>query len=213
MVTNTTNNPQPQWLFGGNPRVIEAQEKAGQQKLLKSDNLPRKSFHGDVKTIYEKMGILVLEGNNKADPFFYKVKLPIGWKIISTDHSMYTTLLDEKGRKRASIFYKAAFYDRDASISFNTRYNYEVITYSDETSEKYSDIYERKKHTPAFGRVLDEEKVIFETKHEMFPLDYKVVGHQKWWTEYDAFEKSKRQECIDWLNKNYPNWEDLFAYW
>lgn len=212
MIIDTTKNTRREWLFGGNPRAIEAQEKAGQQELTKSENLPRKSFRGDVKPIYEKMGILVLE-DTKSDPLFYNVKLPNGWKIVATEHSMWANLIDNLGHKRASIFYKAAFYDRDANISFNTRYNYEVITYSEEASEKYSNIYERTAHTPIFGRITNMENVIFETKQEIFNIDYKKVGHQKWWNEYETLKKSRGQECIDWLNKNYPNWEDLFAYW
>jgi hypothetical protein len=44
------------------------------------------------------------------------VSLPPGWKVVPTDHSMWSDLVDAKGEKRASIFYKAAFYDRDAFI-------------------------------------------------------------------------------------------------
>src|SRR6185436_8068032 len=49
-------------------------------------------------------------------------------KKIATDHSMYTDLVDDKGRVRASIFYKAAFYDRKADISFKRRFSIRVVT-------------------------------------------------------------------------------------
>ena len=45
------------------------------------------------------------------------VKLPAGWKKQATDHSMWSKLLDESGAVVASIFYKAAFYDRIAEMN------------------------------------------------------------------------------------------------
>lgn len=52
----------------------------------------------------------------EGDDLFMHATLPEGWEKRPTDHHMYSDLLDAQGRKRASIMYKAAFYDRDASI-------------------------------------------------------------------------------------------------
>ena len=57
-------------------------------------------------------------GPSKGDDLFTDVKLPQGWRIQPTNHSMWSDLLDEAGVKRAAIFYKAAFYDRSAFIRF-----------------------------------------------------------------------------------------------
>lgn len=44
------------------------------------------------------------------------VELPDGWKKVGTNHDMHSDLVDETGKVRASIFYKAAFYDRRADM-------------------------------------------------------------------------------------------------
>ena len=43
--------------------------------------------------------------------------MPNGWKKQATDHSMWSELIDDKGKVRATIFYKAAFYDQRAFLN------------------------------------------------------------------------------------------------
>ena len=101
----------PDYLFGGNPKAIEAQEARGQQELVKSSSLPTQGL-GDIA---DKLGIEVI-GQVSGDRLFSEVRLPPGWAVKATDHSMWSKLVDDQGVERASIFYKAAFYDRDAFI-------------------------------------------------------------------------------------------------
>jgi hypothetical protein len=116
MITDTTKKPHREWLGGGNPSAIEDQEAQGQKELVASSQLPRKlNPRSDAKEVYKKMGIKV--SDDTKDPLFYDVVLPTGWKIKATDHSMWSTLLDENSNEVGSIFYKAAFYDRDAFIN------------------------------------------------------------------------------------------------
>lgn len=123
-VINTATDPKPEWLMGGNPSAIEAQEAQGQRELTRSkqegivQQLPVKINSGgkNAKDEYEKMGIKVI-GKTKGDDQFYDVKLPVAWNINPTDHPMWSTLFDEHGKKRATIFYKAAFYDREAFVN------------------------------------------------------------------------------------------------
>lgn len=118
-ITNTSNNPNPQWLFGGNPNAIEQQEANGQLELIESSQLPRKSmpYGSDTKEEYAKRGIEIIS-ETEGDDLFFDVKLPKGWELKSTEHSMWNNLVDEKGNIIASIFYKAAFYDRSSFIRF-----------------------------------------------------------------------------------------------
>jgi len=210
-ITNTTKNPKREWLYGGNPGAIELQEKVGQMELSKSNQLPRKTNNSE-KSIYEKLGIKILErGNN--DPLFVEAILPEGWKILPTEHSLWSNLVDHLNRKRAMIFYKAAFYDRDAHISFNTRYKYGIITYLENDDEKYPDFYDKKNHITIFGRVLDGDKVIHETQRDIFVGKYDEKNKERWWKNYDNLEKSKREECKKWLDEKYPEWNNIFNYW
>jgi hypothetical protein len=122
----TSNTPNPEWLFGVNPNAIEAQEKAGQEQLTRSktegiiQQLPRKGnpyADVDVMEAYKKMGIEIV-GETKGDNLFLDVKLPKGWQLKATDHSMWNNLIDNNGKIVATIFYKAAFYDRESFINF-----------------------------------------------------------------------------------------------
>lgn len=90
------------------------QEAQGQSQLVASSVLPSKMDSRTRKALEDagvKFGELV-----DGDSLFIYAELPEGWRKEGTDHSMYSDLLDEKGRKRASIFYKAAFYDRSAHM-------------------------------------------------------------------------------------------------
>ena len=93
---------------------IEAQEARGQRELAASSQLPT-DMTGDVHAMLTEAGAVFWE-TGASDPLFQDVTLPEGWKIAPTDHSMWSDLVDAAGVKRASIFYKAAFYDRCAFI-------------------------------------------------------------------------------------------------
>ena len=71
--------------------------------------------HTAAQPIMEAWGIVFL-GPVPNDALFQYVTLPEGWHKQPTEHSMWSHLLDDKDRKRASIFYKAAFYDRSAQL-------------------------------------------------------------------------------------------------
>src|SRR6478672_11806248 len=103
------------------PGGIEAQEAQGQQQFVNSATLPIK-FNSGTQQELESMGVKYLERPSDPNALFCNVDLPSGWKVEPTDHSMWSKLIDEKGRERASICYKAAFYDRDAFLNVNPRY-------------------------------------------------------------------------------------------
>jgi hypothetical protein len=76
----------------------------------------------NIHEVMEMAGVKFGEQVEGDNLFLYAI-IPAGWKFKRTDHYMYQDLLDEKGRKRASQMYKAAFYDRDASIHAVPRYS------------------------------------------------------------------------------------------
>lgn len=117
MITNTSNKRREEWLFGGNPKAIEAQEQEGQEQLAASSQLPVKGMTPEAAA---KHGISIVK-LSEGDPLFLDVKLPDGWMIQPTSHHMWSDLLDASGDKVASIFYKAAFYDRSAFIRWEEK--------------------------------------------------------------------------------------------
>lgn len=104
----------PEWVMGGNPTAIHAQELRGQQELVNNTQLPV-SCPPSLKAQLEAAGV-VFGSETPGDSLFCMATLPNGWKKVATDQSMWSRLVDETGAVRASIFYKAAFYDRDAFL-------------------------------------------------------------------------------------------------
>ncbi len=94
---------------------IEDQERDGQKQLVNSDRLPTEISHG-TQADFEALGF-VFGDVDPDDPLFRQVTLPDGWVRRGSDHAMWSYIDDERGRERVAIFYKAAFYDRRASMS------------------------------------------------------------------------------------------------
>lgn len=98
---------------GDTDAIIGTQERAGQQQLVHSDRLPTE-LHSP-REEFEALGFAFGEPDPR-DPMFMLAALPGGWTREGSDHAMWSYLVDQLGRRRASIFYKAAFYDRSAHI-------------------------------------------------------------------------------------------------
>ncbi len=129
-----------------------AQESMGQRELARVEQMPVKLDGHDTGNgaidQYMKMGFIFKsddKGNilnsSRGDELFVDVQLPDGWKKVPTSHSMWTDLVDNNGMRRGTIFYKASFYDREAFINFNRRFNYSVITFLPE-DKKYKTVTE-----------------------------------------------------------------------
>ena len=195
-IENTEKTPNIEWLFGGNPNAIEAQEKQGQEQLEKSMQLPKNLGYGQLaKDVYESLGFVVI-GESKGDSLFLDVQMPEGWSKKATDHSMWTDLFDYSGSKRASIFYKAAFYDRDAFIRFANRY--EVHSNYDKNEEG--------------GLLKDGNKVmmsycVFDNKEQKA-----LFSVPKEFMNYDE-EREARDKCKEYLEANFPDKDNVVAYW
>lgn len=197
-VTNTKNIPPrdilaESMIFGGS-QTIERMEARGQQELCESSQLPA-DVRGGVTTL-ESLGIKVI-GLTEGDPIFLDVVLPNGWSVKPTDHSMWTKLVDSKGRERAMIFYKAASYDRSAHMRFTTRFNVR------EDEVKDWEEYRRCPTRQLFVVDSDGSKVVSGPI-----VDYVAEGIKEW----EATDRSCAA-CNEWLNQKYPDWENPAAYW
>jgi hypothetical protein len=93
---------------------IERMEKDGQTQLVDSDVLPTEMEAWEKEKL-ESLGVEFL-GVVPEDEIFTYVKLPVGWKKVSAEHDMWSTLVDETGKEIAGMFYKAAFYDRSSYL-------------------------------------------------------------------------------------------------
>ena len=89
---------------------IVASEKAGRDALIASAQLPKEGNWDLLKS----WGLKI---TGEAGDLFFEVELPPGWSKQATSHDMNSWLVDDKGRRRANIFYKAAYYDTKAEIT------------------------------------------------------------------------------------------------
>lgn len=87
--------------------------KAGQIEQSFKETLPIEGTSGESRAAFEALGFVF---GVPADDLFVNVTFPKGWRKQPTYRDMWTNVLDEKGTVQASIFYKAAFYDRRAFV-------------------------------------------------------------------------------------------------
>lgn len=178
--------------------VIERSEKRGQTALVSSEVLPRICNVGYREEL-KQMGIVF---GDYADDMFIYATLPEGWKKEATDHSMWSKLFDDQGRERASIFYKAAFYDRSAFITVSRRFNYSCVPVGG-----WENVNHRTEEWT--GVVLDSEKVIWRTE-PIEPQPSSVDGGLlDWYKKKDDLANQAKA----WLDENYSDWENRLAYW
>lgn len=113
MIENTRNRDPLLNLIGimaeGQSDYITGMESAGQHQLVNSDMLPTEAPWDRLEELGFIRGEVV-----QGDDLFTHCTLPDGWRRAGTDHAMHSDILDERGVKRVSVFYKAAFYDRRA---------------------------------------------------------------------------------------------------
>ena len=172
---------------GDSTGAVLRQKARGQAELQSSDTLPR-----DCNVSRPDLQAVGFQFGADVDDLFVSVTLPAGWKKVPTKSSYWTDLVDEKGRKRADIFYKAAFYDRVAHIRFSMRYFYHDEPVGGWGQDNYRKL-------PFHYTVCDGKKILWESPH--FARE-----------DYAAGELYKKQ-ASDFINENYPDWKNPLAYW
>jgi hypothetical protein len=123
----------------GQTGYIEGMEAAGQRQFVASTVMPTECDEKELDALGFKLGDPV-----GGDGLFRHATLPQGWSKQGSDHSMWSDIVDEHGRRRVAIFYKAAFYDRRAFASVDTLYSY----LSDVISGAASLVYDGEWATP-----------------------------------------------------------------
>lgn len=183
---------------------IEAQEADGQAELVRAEQIPVEimtsspELYAENKEIYAKLGIEVI-GQSDGDELFYDVRLPDGWKIEATEHSMWSLLLDNFGRRRGSVFYKAALYDRKAHFILTIRYEVECYLASD-----------------AHGCIVDyggEKYTHIATYVTDGGNPQHLIGVRDKTRGLNVTVPDQRTLAESWLDENYPDWKNPFAYW
>lgn len=185
-------------IVASTPGGIEQQEKQGQIEQSFLETLPLdgtiKPRHGqDMRPLWESLGFVF---GKPADDLFVNVKFPEGWQKKPADHSMWTYIVDEKGRKRGGVFYKAAFYDRSAHCSLDRRFQV-TQTYGEGDNEAaYIE--------DASGEVNQRIEGLCRVRPGMEREDMMAC-----YAKMDA----AKAKLTAWLKENYPDYESPIAYW
>ena len=169
-------------LIASTPGGIERQEAAGQRTLVESAMLP-KEIRGATR---EQLAALGFKFGADADELFVKCELPPGWTKRGTDHSLHSDLLDERGRKRAGIFYKAAFYDRRANMNLECRYRVDCYCDGSSAAMRRIDVTDCGQVIKEFGEVKRDD------------LD-----------GMDLLKKAAKA----WLAEHHPEWHNPLVCW
>lgn len=166
------------------PGGIEAQEKAGQTELVNSTNMPLELDREAFEAVGFKFG-------NPIDEVFQEAQLPDGWTRAATYHSMHSDILDEQGRRRVSVFYKAAFYDRRADAHLKRRYGVRGL---------YGD--------PGDCGLADDERAqaVFDGDKEIWRSEVFEMGDHE-------TRRAQQARAEAWLAEHYPDHNDPLAYW
>jgi hypothetical protein len=199
-------NADPRWKITATPGGIEKQEADGQKDFVNSEELPTRSPWNQLKAL----GVVLLddlEAAKHAHRLFCRVQLPKDWKKASTDHPMWSDLLDEKGRKRASIFYKAAFYDQDAFLTLECRYCSGIFP---EDMYKSEIPYEERERAPWYGIVKDwDSTILFKTKPYVGPKSTTTARAKAKYAKKAELET----EAKAWLMEKFPKFDSVLEYW
>lgn len=186
--------------IAGTPGGIEAQEAAGQAQMVQSQQLPKEKL----LKYQEQLEAMGFKFGKNIDDVFIEVTLPAGWCKKGTDYNMWSDLLDDKGRRRAGIFYKAAFYDRNGCMHWSCRFSTGMRLEDGRNLYKMGDDEQLR----CYAVVLDAGTEVYRTELSSGALSGNVHNNAN-----QQLQEPLAEEAAKWLSEKYPNWRDEFAYW
>jgi len=178
--------------MSGESNVIEKTEQEGNERAARNTQVAREM--NPSQEVWEKLGFKFTE--IPGDDVLYSADLPEGWTMRTT--SLYgSEIVDQNGNVRASMFYKASFYDRTAYMSLTARYGVRTDYRTVEEGE-ISEIY--------FGN--ENEK--------LFVAGVVIKNNDMTDEERKAKREEERELSIKaetYANEYYPDYQDVTAYW
>ncbi len=165
---------------------LETVQNAEQSRVRNSSKLPR-----DMRPSQAAFEALGFTFTDIGDSVLFEATLPEGWSTQETPGSsiLWKNLVDNKGRVRGNYCYKGAFYDRYGHMSLSCRYN---LTYQHTDPNNYK--------SPINVVVIDADGSV------MFNAGQCKKAYSE---ECDKLV----EKAEEYLNSNYPEWEDATKYW
>ena len=203
--------------------------KAMNQEALRADTLPRELRGERTREILQSWGVVFEDqlpeghGLSGSSELMQTVILPPGWHKRGDGGGYWTNVLDDLGRKRASYFYKGAFYDRDAFLHLSRRFRAAYTQDDGQRDDPVTPIIEDGgkiiwRGTPVphqefkHGEFLDEEGNQTDCpdcgdRYERKVANCNTCGCRAFPTDM------AQHQAVEVLKQYYPDWEDPAAYW
>jgi len=130
-MANPMNDGRLEMLFdalGGDPAGTAARQEArGQAELVNSIKMPIQGPED-----WELLSAWGVVKGEAIDDLFCTASFPPGWHKRSTNNSLWTDLVDDRGVCRGMMFYKATFHDRDAFLRIpKSRFKVTTVKYQE----------------------------------------------------------------------------------
>ena len=165
----------------------EVQKEAGKNVMMAKEMRPSKEQ-------WEQLGFVFTD--IPEDNVLCSATMPDGWSLKASCYPMWYDIFDENGMKRGSMVYKNVFYDRDACMYLDRRYEIcRVYVTEDRTIEE---IY--------FG---NEDEKLFVAGQVYRPKDLSFEEKRAKYIERERLRAIAKQ----FGDENYPDWENVLAYW
>jgi len=178
------------------PGGIEAQEKRGQLEQAEKQELPVEgTSSSEHRKMFEALGFKFGKRASLQD-LFVACEFPKGWKKVPTEHSMWSDLVDDKGRKRGGIFFKAAFYDTKAHVSLSKRFSVDQ-TYP--AKSESMEVFVKDARGDVEFRLTGLKTPDWNKREEALVADTGI--------------REAHKACELWLDQHWPEWRSETAYW
>ncbi len=198
-------------MMGGNSsNYIEGMERDGQRQLAKSATTIPSRLNGNTEEELRQLGFELGPMPRSGDTLFRPALFPKGWKVVPTSHPMWSDIVDAQGFVRASMFYKAAFYDRDAFLRLTHRFFLD-----DDYAQRDAD-GSLITHVMAVMPGHDSEgvrnsKIVHTVRGpEKFPDHRDARGHDH---PYFLARDKVHADARAWLKTTYPLHDEPVPYW
>jgi hypothetical protein len=175
-------------------QAVLQEEIMGQTRIAGQDRLPL-DMNGIPRAAIESLGFVF---GAPIDDLFVAVTFPPGWTTRADGQALYTHLIDAQGHKRATVFYKAALYDRRADMDWLTRFR--VNGYSGCDAQGVPDPSHEATHVQVNVTDRGQSMRTFGAWAARDPARFPIA---------DAC----REEARAWLTDEHPDWKNPLAYW
>lgn len=163
------------------PKEIERQE-AREQRTACAKVMIGREMDTETRRALTEAGVVF---TGEGDDVLEKVQLPAGWRLVPTDHSMWSHLVDAGGGVRAKCFYKGAFYDRRADVHICTRFRIGC----------------------EYGEGTQIALCVIDSKRPDVPL------LKTGWASCGLGSHPEEASVLAWLDAQYPDWRNPGAHW